>query len=83
MAKILAYSVQTPGHVYPFVPILQELQRRKHAVVFAMFQHEARSTIGGIRVRPVTAPVSGPYGGEAQELTDSALAPITESLSPK
>jgi MGT family glycosyltransferase len=75
MAKILAYSVQTPAHTYPFIPILQELQRRKHAVVFAMFQTEPKSTMGGIRVRRASAPTVDVHDGARQEVAGHVLAP--------
>ena len=33
MTKVLAYTSPMPGHLFPVVPILQELQRRGHQVV--------------------------------------------------
>jgi MGT family glycosyltransferase len=85
MAKFLAYSIQTPAHTYPFVPVLQELQRRKHAVVFAMFQTEPRSTIGGVRVRRVPAPAAQVHDGARQEVAGRVLAahygePLAQAL---
>jgi MGT family glycosyltransferase len=56
VAKIVAYTIQTPGHAYPFVPVLQELQRRRHAVWFAMFQQTSGPPLGGIRTRRLTWP---------------------------
>jgi MGT family glycosyltransferase len=35
MAKIMAFVAMSPGHLYPFVPLMLELKKRGHEVVFA------------------------------------------------
>jgi MGT family glycosyltransferase len=75
MAKILAFSFQSPGHLYPFVSLLHELQSRGHAVVFGMFQTERRSSIGGIRIRRVTARLTGLDTTAMQDAAGLELVP--------
>jgi UDP:flavonoid glycosyltransferase YjiC (YdhE family) len=52
MAKILIYTVLTPGHLYPFVPIAVQLRERGHDVVFAIASDvRVPPLISGIRTR--------------------------------
>ena len=63
MARIIAYTVLTPGHVYPFIPILQELQRRGHNPLLVVFtERDDVEQVGGIRVRVVNRSGEGPLG---------------------
>jgi MGT family glycosyltransferase len=55
MARILAFTVPAPGHLYPFVPILLALQQRGHSVRFGLPSQERESkkskSVAGIRIR--------------------------------
>jgi UDP:flavonoid glycosyltransferase YjiC (YdhE family) len=48
--RVLAYSLPMPGHVFPFLPILQELARRGHDVAMATGQ-ALLDTVRGAGVR--------------------------------
>lgn len=51
MARVLSYSALTPGHFFPFVPILRELQNRGHTVIGATFGRQPRGAeIAGIPI---------------------------------
>lgn len=54
MARILAYTIEKPGHYPVFVPILQELRRRGHQVEFALFSSDTKHSLGGIRAHRVS-----------------------------
>lgn len=52
MAKITAYTILTPGHVFPFVPILFGLRERGHTVLFTVLTDaEQPSEVAGIETR--------------------------------
>src|SRR5436190_5786882 len=54
MANVLAYTIPTPGHLVPFVPILIELQRRNHRVVLGLLTDlKEPVSLAGLRVRMV------------------------------
>lgn len=54
MARVLAFSVYLPGHVYPMIPTLRELQARGSEVVLALCGTRAGITeIAGVPVREI------------------------------
>lgn len=53
MAKILAYTIEKPGHYPVFVPILHELKRRGHAVRLVLFSSDTKHPLAGIEARRV------------------------------
>jgi MGT family glycosyltransferase len=54
LARILSYAAVTPGHYFPFVPILLELQTRGHTVLGATFGRQPPGAeIGGIPIRGI------------------------------
>lgn len=65
MARLLAYTSTTPGHVYPPVPMLLELQRRGHEVHVRTQQADVdRLAATGLRAAPVDPRI------EAKEFDD-------------
>ncbi|HEX5309396.1 MAG TPA: nucleotide disphospho-sugar-binding domain-containing protein [Solirubrobacteraceae bacterium] len=63
--RLLAYTSPARGHLYPCVPILQELQRRGHAVAVVTLVDELEAVAAlGIAAEPISAKV------EAIELQD-------------
>jgi MGT family glycosyltransferase len=55
MTKIIAHTTIEPGHAYPFLPILRELQRRGIAVKLCVssLTHELPPEMGGVPLRPI------------------------------
>lgn len=57
MATIVAITLNVPGHLFPFVPVLRELQRRGHAVSFALCSYgNVPRAIDGIPIVQVSWP---------------------------
>lgn len=54
MAKVLAYTILAPGHTYPFLSVLTELQRRRFSVTLCVTTRDwAPDQIGGVPVRAI------------------------------
>lgn len=52
MAKILAFTIPTPGHLFPIIPILHELRRHGHEVVLCLCSGAgALDIVAGLTVR--------------------------------
>lgn len=57
MATILAFTSFTPAHLYPFVPLLLELRRRRHAVSLCVFTEVKRSmNLAGLPMQQILWP---------------------------
>jgi UDP:flavonoid glycosyltransferase YjiC (YdhE family) len=55
MAKIMAFVAMSPGHLYPFVPLMLELKKRGHEVVFAgQEQGPADQQVAGMPVKALS-----------------------------
>lgn len=68
--KVLAYTSPAQGHLYPVVPILDELQRRGHRVaLWALPSEVAAMRELGIEAHPTAAAIGAIWSGPA--LTDS------------
>ena len=76
MARYLAYTTPSRGHLYPIVPMLTELRRRGHSVVVRTLAEEVgRMRDLGFSAAPIAAAI------EARALDDWSAKSQTEALA--
>lgn len=82
VAKIVAYTIRTPGHLFPFVPILLELQKRGHNIqlLIPIFRGESPPTVPGVRVRVAQWTAAGLSGGVGLRNQGGAGGPTDSAL---